>query len=461
MPLGGRAFDLLVALWERRDRVVDKGELIDLVWPGRVVEENNLQVQIGTLRKFLGAEAIATVQGRGYRFTGSTHLDVDVAPSQPSVGPVQAALLPRLERLHGREPNLAALGALVERHPLVTLVGAGGIGKTVLARHLVEARGEGCWVDLADLPDAGLVVPAVAAALGIDTGPGDPLHGLCAALSTWRQPLVLDTAEHLLDAVSALARALLHAAPGVRLLVTSQAPLMLSRECVYRLGPLSVPKGPLPAAQALGHSAVALFDERARSVDPEFLLDDELAAEVIALCSRLDGSPLAIELAAGRLPLFGVHMLNGMMQDPLRLLARNRKRDAPARQQTFRAGLERSHALLDVPERTVLRRLAVFTDSAALDGIGRVTSDAGGPIDAWATMDALGVLVERSWVSLATNYGSAEPRYRLSASTRAFALECLRAAGEVDAVGRRHAEWLADCEGQNAGTASRRSPKPA
>jgi predicted ATPase len=259
--------------------------------------------------------------------------------------------------------------------------------------------------------------------------------------------VALDNAEHLLAAVGGTALALLQAAPDLRLLVTSQAPLRLAAEQVYRVEPLSTPAGPLPAALAQAFSAVALFVERARAVDARFVLRDADAPAVIALCRQLDGVPLGIELAAARAPLLGIARLAAAMDDRLKLLTRNRDAAAPARQQTLRATLEWSHGLLDERERAVFRRLAVMIDSASLDFIREVAADAAGqPLDGWAVLDALGTLVDRSLVTLVSpddaQQPAAEPRYRLLESPRLLAIEQLRAAGEEEALRRRHAEVL-------------------
>jgi predicted ATPase len=204
--------------------------------------------------------------------------------------------------------------------------------------------------------------------------------------------VALDNAEHLLAEVAQTVAALLHAAPGLRLLVTSQAPLRLAMERVYRLGPLAVPQSRLPAALAKTFGALALFVERARGADARFALSDLSAAAAIEICRQLDGLPLAIELAAARAPLLGVRQLATSMQDRLQLLTRNRAASAPPRQQSLRAALEWSHGFLEEHERTVFRRLAVMAESASLAFIRQVVAGEQGTLDIWAVLDALGVL---------------------------------------------------------------------
>jgi predicted ATPase/DNA-binding winged helix-turn-helix (wHTH) protein len=446
--VGARAFDLLLALLARRDRLVSKNELFDAVWPGRVVEDNNLVVQVGTLRKLLGPEAISTIPGRGYCFTAQPQ-DGDTSPP-PAAAPAALAPLAGVEALLpliGREDDLLALAAVLSAHRLVTISGPGGMGKTRVARQLAQDRQSAfeqgmTWVDLTGLAEPALVAPAVARALGLQLGAGDPLAGLLTWLQSRRQLLVIDNAEHLLDAVAALVRAVLEAAPGVHLLVTSQAPLREAGERVYRLGALDVPDGDVTPAEAMSHGAVALFVERAQAADRNFTLSPAHCAGVVAICRQLDGLALAIELAAARVPLLGVQGLASALDARLQWLTGGR-RNAPARQQTLRAALEWTCELLGEAERKVLRRLAVFAGGFTLDMARAVAADdaataaAGAPVlDGWDVAEALAVLVERSLVAADT---ATLPRYALLESPRAYALEMLDRAGETAWARKRHA----------------------
>ena len=452
--LGARAFDVLLALAEHPGRLVSKRALMDLVWPGVVVQENNLAAQVSALRKVLGDAVIATIPGRGYRFVaraetfGTAH---DVRPSPPATQPSLRTNLPvELPALFGRASELEALGALVDAHRLVSIVGAGGVGKSSLAQHLLHARRgvypQGvCWVELASVTEPAALSGAVAAALGAETGHGEPLTALIRAVEPLTLLLALDNAEHLPDAVAQLAKALFDAAPALRIVVTSQASLRLTAERVFRLGPLAVPGERLPAAQALQYGAVALFAERAHAIAPRFVIGDATAATIIDICRALDGLPLAIELAAARAPSLGVQPLLASMRDRLKILTASRNRTAPKRQQTLRAALEWSHGLLTPPEQKAFRRLGVIAGSASLALIEQVLADDGehAEVDRWAVLDALDALVERSLVTMLSTDDDQEPRYRMLESPRAYALECLEAAGERAVVQRRHARAVA------------------
>ena len=448
--LGARAFDLLHALIERRERVVSKNELLDVVWPGLVVEENNLQVQISALRKLLGPQAIATIPGRGYRFSAALDSAVDgiantgaPSPTPPAAKRFDAPVtslgnLPtEFPPLYGRDAELTMLRSLIEAQKLVTVVGAGGIGKSRLAQataHSLTVRwADGAWmVELAGLSDPMLLSNAVAQALRITLpGQGVALDELVTVLAQRHLLLVLDNCEHLLDAVAALVEAVLRSAQNVTVLATSQEPLRLPAEQQYRLVPLAVPSANESGARAFG--ALALFEARARAVEPRFVLNDDSMVFAIDICRRLDGLPLAIELAAARVATLGLRSVRDKLDERFKLLTAG-SRSTLRRHQTLRAALEWSHKLLNDAERAVFRRLGVFAGGFTMELAQRVAGDA--QLDEWAVLDHLSALIDKSLV--VAEAGDA-PRYRLLESARAFALEQLAAAEETSAVVKRHA----------------------
>jgi len=446
VKLGGRAFDVLWALVERRDRAVPKNELMQLAWPKLVVEENNLQVQVVTLRKLLGPGAITTIPGRGYQFTVPLDTAVAQVPAEAPIAPARPVetsmsnLPTELQPLYGRDDDLAQLSVLIGQHPLVTVVGPGGIGKTRLAQaaaHRARADfADGVWVvELAPVIDPALAVSAVSRTLEVQLGPDSKAAELAAMLRSRRMLLVLDNCEHLLDTVAEIAAAVRREAPSVRVLATSQEPLRLPDEQVYRLGTLALPDGlSVDAARHVG--AVALFVARAQAAAPTFALTAQNLPIVVDICRRLDGIALAIELAAARVPLLGVDGLRAKLDDRFRVLTAG-ARFALRRHQTLRAALEWSHSLLTADEQAVFRRLGVFTGTFGLSSAQRVA--AAGAIDEWSVLEILGALVDKSLVVVEAG---AEPRYRLLETGRAYALEQLAVSGEMDQVLLCHAQAM-------------------
>jgi predicted ATPase len=373
------------------------------------------------------------------------------AAAKAAPAPELLTRLPRaLPSLLGRAGDLATLGALVDGHALVTVTGAGGIGKSLLVQHFLDARRRAhahgvCWVELAGVTDGGALPATVAEALGVRLGGGDPLAALALAVGPLDLLLALDNAEHLRDDVGRLAALLVEAAPALKLVVTSQVRLGVATERVLRLSTLELPPADAGVEQALASGAVALFVDRAQASDARFTLTQSNLASVVSVCRSVDGLPLAIELAAARVLTLGIHGLASSMGEQLQVLTRNRNRAAPARQQTLRATLEWSHGFLDATEQAVFRRLAVVVGSCSLQLAQQVAADAAGegPIDAWAVLDALDVLVDRSLVAVLPGDDDASPRYRLLEAPKAFALERLAAAGEVESTQLRLAHAVA------------------
>jgi predicted ATPase/DNA-binding winged helix-turn-helix (wHTH) protein len=478
VELGGRAFDVLMALIEARGAVVSKHAVMERVWPNRIVDENNLAIQILALRKALAAERglIRTVFGRGYQFTGeirtsSTGPDVPATAAMPETTPTPShppTNLPEpVSELIGRDAELGKILGLIGSHSLVTLVGAGGIGKTRLgfevARELLPRFADGVWgVELAPLSDPDLVPVTVATALGLELTSGNAsTETVAAALHSKQLLLVLDNCEHVLDAAARMAEALLRANPVARVIATSREPLRAEGEWVYRVPPLAVPpEDGLSGEDALRFGAVRLFDERAREAGADIPSDARVSAAIAGICRRLDGIPLAIEFAAARVATLGVDGLAAQLEDRFRLLTADRRTVLP-RHQTLRGALDWSHELLTGPERVVLRRLGIFAGGFTLQAARAVVADdeiAAAEVNAY-----LASLITKSLVT--AGRGDAIQRYRLLETTRAYVREKLVQSGEFDTVARRHArryldlfedaqaaagtqpadEWIADC----------------
>ncbi|MBI3348409.1 MAG: winged helix-turn-helix domain-containing protein [Burkholderiales bacterium] len=430
VALTARAFALLVAFVERAGQLVAKDDLLKRVWAGVVVEENNLAVQVGTLRKLLGSEAITTIPGFGYRFALPV-LDVADGSTAELTLAGRGNLPQRLPALIGREVELAEAATLLSNHPAVTLCGGPGVGKTRLAQALAlrlrEDFADGAWwVDLTLLRDLEPVSAAVARVLGLQDahGESESLAMLVSRLAPLSLLLVLDNAEHCAADVAELVAALVRDTKRVSLLVTSQVPLHAQGERVHRLEPL-------PLADALRLLA-------ARSGD----MGHEKADKAAEICEALDCNPLAIELAAARLDALGVDGLAARLHQRLTLLAPGDARRA-SRQNALTSALSWSHELLAERERRVLRRLAVFPGSFSLEGAALVLADA--ELPAADAVAAVLTLVERSLVSV--DRGEQQRRFRLLETMRLFALDKLAEAGETALAQARHGAglgWLLD-----------------
>lgn len=447
VELGGRALDLLTLLINSAGETVSNAHIVAHLWPTSTVDESSVRVQIAALRKALrdgsdGNRYIVTVPSRGYTFVAPVTRAHRSEPGEARDNTAKGNSLPAsLVNILGRTDTIAGLTAQLSKCRLLTIVGAGGIGKTTVAvgvaRMISATYPDGVWfVALASLPASELVSSAISAALGLASIGADPLPSLTAWLRDKQALIVLDNCEHVVDSAAYVAETILKTAPRVSILATSREPLHAEGEWQHRLGPLSVPpiSDAIDATEAMTYAAVELFSGRARSSGAEFVLDDADVPAVCEICRRLDGLPLALELAAAQVGVFGVLGLARLLQDRFAALTRGR-RTAVARQQTLRATMDWSFSLLSDAERTVLRRLAVFRGDFTM----RAATAVAAGIDS-ASIDVVpvvGNLVDKSL--LVANIASNNPQFCLLETTRLYALQILRDGGEYDQVMRRHA----------------------
>jgi predicted ATPase/DNA-binding winged helix-turn-helix (wHTH) protein len=451
VQIGDRAFDLLIVLVERAGEVVTKDELFARVWPGLTVVESNLRAQVALVRKALrdgqaGARFLMNVPGRGYRFVAPVWNTETPKHIQPQASLVESAsgLPTRLTRLIGRADAVSEIVARLNRHRFVTIIGPGGIGKTLVALAVAEQAAASYEdrvhvVDCAPLLGASLVARKLASTLGLEIAEDDPTRGLVAFLRGKRLLIVLDCCERVVEAAAVLVENLLRGAAEVGILATSREPLRAEGESVYRLPPLEVPPGliDLIAEDALTYPAVQLFVERVASSVGRFELSDAEAPVVADICRKLDGIALAIELAAGRVDVFGLLGVAKRLEDRVRLLTHGRRTALP-RHQTLAAALDWSYEALPESEQAVLRRLSVFAGGFALDAAQAVATD-----DLVVSSDIVEVvasLVSKSLVN--ADFATAIARYRLLDTTRAYALKKLTESGEFDHTARRHAKHI-------------------
>ncbi|WP_175945876.1 winged helix-turn-helix domain-containing protein [Burkholderia pyrrocinia] len=439
LRIGSRAFEILELLIRANGALVSKDEIMQRVWPHTIVEENNLQVHIAALRKALAGDRnlIVTVPGRGYRLVGAK------AEGAAAVRPAASRLTAAPTALVGREQTVADVLAALDTARVVTLVGAGGIGKTRVALE-AAMRAEAsfpdgaAFVSLATVACPRFVPDALAGAFGIVHPAGSlTLEAVLASVANRRMLLVLDNCEHLLDAAAQIATALTESDTGLCVLATSREALRIQGERLCPIPPLDVPREGADDAGILDASAVQLFSARARAADPRFPLDERSVALMASVCRRLDGLPLAIELAAARAAVLGIDVLAAHLDDHFRLLTGGFRTALP-RHQTLQAMYDWSYRLLGDVERLLLRWLGVFRDSFSIDAVREIVGTKG-LVDA-DLLDTIAGLVSKSLVSLESAHGA--PRYRLLTTTRAYALQQLENNGECAAAARAHANYF-------------------
>jgi predicted ATPase/DNA-binding winged helix-turn-helix (wHTH) protein len=458
LRLGSRALEILITLVEHAGEIVSKNELLSRVWPKSVVQEATLRVHIAALRKALGDDEcgiryVENFSGRGYRFVGHIErapvpLSSVVTPTEvvssetrapgPLIGNLQAPLTAMVDRTQ-------AINTLEARIPLrrfVTIVGPGGVGKTTVALAVAEklfsAYEHGVFfVDLEVVADSSRVAHALAAALDLEPVAHDPIPAILACLRHKSMLILLDNCEHVVEAAAGLAEKVLRAALGVHLLATSREPLRAGSEYVHRLLPLETPvsSAMLTRAEAMTFAAIQLFVERACANLDTFDLHDTDIPFVVEICRRLDGNPLAIELAAARVDLFGVRGLAARLDDCLQLLTRGRRTAGP-RHQTLRATLDWSYGLLSPLEQVVLRRLAVFPGSFDIEAAHTLLWEDG--MSVADIFDSLTNLVAKSLLTVDVTGEAA--MYRLLETTRVYAMEKLSQSDELVKIMRLHTQ---------------------
>lgn len=441
LKVGSRAFEILLALLEHAPGIVSKRDLIRRVWANLVVDEGSLHVHVAALRKRLSDGGppggyITNVPGRGYCFAGAVTWTAAGEPARNTV-PRKPLLIV------GRDDVVNELTAQLKKHRFVSIVGAGGIGKTTVAldlahRLLVEFQGGVHFLDLAALEDPRLLVRMLASQLGLVTISEEPLPVVLTHLHERRILLVFDSCEHVIQAVAALTENIFRDAAEVHILATSREALRAEGEHVHHLPPLACPPAhaeSLTAAEAFGYSAVQLFVKHVVNSGHALELTDDEAPIVAEICRRLDGIALALELAASRVGVHGIRGTASLLDKHFRLLWHGRRTALP-RHQTLSATLDWSYNLLSATEQLILRRLAVFVGGFSFESALGVVAE---NLDPAELAETLATLVEKSLVMLDN---VTTMRYSLLDTTRTYALRKLTESGEAFEVERRHCEHL-------------------
>lgn len=445
--IGDRALDLLIALINRHGKLVSKAELVAKIWQGTLVEESNLKVQIGALRRSLGdgrsgKRYISTIIGRGYSFVAPITIRPDEACADIRKHSEVQRLLNMAGPLRcpvGLDEVIAGISDLLAQHRLITLVGPGGVGKTTAAiaaaarttSHYVHGA---CFVDLAAINDAARLPEAIVSSVNSGGPVLASADELMSYLSMKRMLMVLDNCEHLIAHVADLVLKILRVAPEVHVLATSREPLGINGEDLCHIRPLALPSCPhgLTAAAALEYPAIRLFVERAADVLGSFSLRDADVPMAVDICRKLDGMPLAIELAAAGIAALGLKGLTSSVDHPLSLPISG-SRSAPPRHRTLRAVLDWSYSLLNEEERKMFRRLSVFPGSFTVEDAATVYAEA-----TQTTAEAASriiALLTKSLIVVSEN--GSETKLQLQSAARAYAAERLFESGERDLIIRR------------------------
>ncbi|MEA2888740.1 MAG: hypothetical protein QOD11_3100 [Bradyrhizobium sp.] len=450
LPLGGRALDILTYLADRPGEVIAKQELIDHVWSDVTVDEGSLRVHVAAIRKALGDgqfgdRYIANIKGRGYSFVGTVISPAGNSETRNARFRQQAKLPVRPVMMIGRETAVGEVSDKLRDERFVTLLGPGGIGKTTVALAVGHAAaeefgGEVYFVELDGLTDPRNVAGAVATSLGIALKSKDPGLELVGVVRSRKLLIILDSGEHVIEAVASLAEQLYRQTEAIHVLATSRELLKVKGEHCYRVLPLDCPPdaSTQTAHAVLRYPSAQLFVRCMAARAGGFVLTDEDATLVAEICRKLDGIPLAIELAAGQAAALGLKNTVARLMSRPELLKLSHRTAVP-RHRTLRATFDWSYDLLSDAERIVFRRIAPFVGHFTLEGAQYVAGEFG--VNTAAICDAIAGLVEKSLIAIRTD--GTQPEYRLLDTTRAYALEKLEEHDEVDLVLRRHAEYVA------------------
>lgn len=450
LPIGNRSLDILILLAERQGEVVGKNELIARVWPGITIDEGGLRVHVAGLRRTLGdgvgeASYIKTVAGRGYCLVA-----MDSYPQPPreiarnmEARVVQAPRLPLpLGGMVGRGNDVRKVSDLLEKTRFVTVHGPAGVGKTTVAVAVTHAQltsfsGDIHFLDLGKVAEPRLLPAALASSFGLPVQPGDPTAAVLEFLRHRRLLLIFDSCEHVIEPVTTLIEVILREAPQVNILATSRETLRADGEHVYRLSGLECPtvEDEQSAERIFARPAPGLLVRKVVAGGHQFELTEANALIVAKICRRLDGLALAINLAAARVPAFGLARIASALETNAWLFWQGQRTALP-RHQTMAAAIDWSYSLLNEDEKTVLHYLSSFRGYFALEAACEAARHVlRAPCDDLLVLDKL---ITKSLISLEAGEGVA--RYRLLNSTRTYALEKMRSKAEPIAAGSRQSE---------------------
>ncbi|MBN3836064.1 winged helix-turn-helix domain-containing protein [Burkholderia sp. Ac-20344] len=445
--IGSRAFDILSLLVHRPGEVVSQKEFQEKVWPDSVVGDVNLRVQITALRKLLSEDSasshgIRSITGRGYCFVGPVTCAI---LNNTAVAEALGDASNDISNLIGRRAAIEDICRLLSAKGFVSIVGPGGIGKSAAALVAVRAFSEAnnvttSIVELSSVSHGDHVASTVASTLELLVDNRSPTDAITDYLAKSERLLLLDCCEHVIDAVAQLALAISQSCERVIILATSREPLRVPNEYVYRIRPLDVPEHAegISTEDALSYSSVRLFCERSTSFQSnEFTVLTDNIETICTICASLDGLPLAIELAAAQVHVFGAEGLLGVLDKRLDVLTRGHRTALP-RHRTLRSTIDWSYDTLTEHERKILRHAAIFKGSFSFAQVGALLNDSS-PLSP-AIVSSMANLVDKSL--LTSIPGSQPPTFRLLDSTRAYGIEKLRECGEYEAAARQHARYF-------------------